>query len=85
VRRYAVKRLSQTSDENLVLYLLQLVQALKYENFKEIKEGTELNFTDERISSGRFNNGSPFNFRSFIAAVGLGVVSLVEVNGIMRF
>ena len=39
VRRYAVKRLSQTSDENLVLYLLQLVQALKYENFEEIKQG----------------------------------------------
>uniref|UniRef100_H2YNJ7 Phosphatidylinositol 3-kinase catalytic subunit type 3 n=1 Tax=Ciona savignyi TaxID=51511 RepID=H2YNJ7_CIOSA len=38
VRTYAVKILSQTTDENLVLYLLQLVQALKYENFDKIKD-----------------------------------------------
>ncbi|XP_003741971.1 phosphatidylinositol 3-kinase catalytic subunit type 3 [Galendromus occidentalis] len=31
VRRYAVTRLEQASDEDLLLYLLQLVQALKYE------------------------------------------------------
>ncbi|KAK8752497.1 hypothetical protein OTU49_005873 [Cherax quadricarinatus] len=31
VRRYAVERLSIASDEDLLLYLLQLVQALKYE------------------------------------------------------
>jgi len=39
VRRYAVSRLRQAPDEDLLLYLLQLVQALKYENFNEIKEG----------------------------------------------
>ncbi|GAB6032406.1 Phosphatidylinositol 3-kinase catalytic subunit type 3 [Chamberlinius hualienensis] len=32
VRRYAVTRLRQAPDEDLLLYLLQLVQALKYEN-----------------------------------------------------
>lgn len=31
VRSYAVSRLKQASDEDLLLYLLQLVQALKYE------------------------------------------------------
>ncbi|XP_042237870.1 phosphatidylinositol 3-kinase catalytic subunit type 3-like [Homarus americanus] len=31
VRRYAVERLSLATDEDLLLYLLQLVQALKYE------------------------------------------------------
>jgi len=36
VRRYGVARLKQASDEDLVLYLLQLVQALKYENPKDI-------------------------------------------------
>lgn len=36
VRAYAVTRLKQASDEDLLLYLLQLVQALKYENFEEI-------------------------------------------------
>ncbi|KAK7116058.1 phosphatidylinositol 3-kinase catalytic subunit type 3-like [Littorina saxatilis] len=38
VRKYAVSRLERADDEDLLLYLLQLVQALKYENFKEIKE-----------------------------------------------
>lgn len=33
VRRYAITRLKQAPDEDLMLYLLQLVQALKYENF----------------------------------------------------
>lgn len=37
--RYAISRLKQAPDEDLMLYLLQLVQALKYENFDEIKEG----------------------------------------------
>lgn len=36
VRQYAVTRLKQASDEDLLLYLLQLVQALKYEIFAEI-------------------------------------------------
>ncbi|XP_041368204.1 phosphatidylinositol 3-kinase catalytic subunit type 3-like [Gigantopelta aegis] len=42
VRKYAVMRLRQADDEDLLLYLLQLVQALKYENFKEIKEGSDI-------------------------------------------
>lgn len=33
VRAYAVSRLRQTSDDDLLLYLLQLVQALRYENY----------------------------------------------------
>lgn len=32
VRQYAVTRLQQAPDEDLLLYLLQLVQALKYED-----------------------------------------------------
>ncbi|XP_076053263.1 phosphatidylinositol 3-kinase 59F isoform X2 [Oratosquilla oratoria] len=35
VRRYAVTRLKQAPDEDLVLYLLQLVQALRYESWDE--------------------------------------------------
>uniref|UniRef100_F6ZM84 Phosphatidylinositol 3-kinase catalytic subunit type 3 n=1 Tax=Xenopus tropicalis TaxID=8364 RepID=F6ZM84_XENTR len=41
VRRYAVARLQQADDEDLLMYLLQLVQALKYENFEDIKSGLE--------------------------------------------
>jgi len=41
LRRYAVSRLAQATDEDLQLYLLQLVQALKYENFKEMDRRAE--------------------------------------------
>lgn len=36
VRLYAVSRLRQATDEDLLLYLLQLVQALKYENYDNV-------------------------------------------------
>ncbi|TRY74894.1 hypothetical protein TCAL_04519 [Tigriopus californicus] len=36
LRQYAVNRLRQASDEDLQLYLLQLVQALKYEKINEV-------------------------------------------------
>ncbi|XP_059062059.1 phosphatidylinositol 3-kinase catalytic subunit type 3 isoform X2 [Achroia grisella] len=38
VRKYAISRLKQAPDEDLLLYLLQLVQALKYEDYLEIQE-----------------------------------------------
>ncbi|KDR23478.1 phosphatidylinositol 3-kinase catalytic subunit type 3 [Zootermopsis nevadensis] len=57
VRRYAVTRLKQAPDEDLLLYLLQLVQALKYENFNEIKEGYSRLFPgrDASVSSQEDN------------------------------
>lgn len=41
VRRYAISRLQQAPDDEILLYLLQLVQALKYENFKTIQDGNK--------------------------------------------
>lgn len=38
VRKYAISRLQEAPDEDLMLYLLQLVQALKYENYEDIKD-----------------------------------------------
>ncbi|XP_026727601.1 phosphatidylinositol 3-kinase catalytic subunit type 3 isoform X2 [Trichoplusia ni] len=38
VRKYAISRLKQAPDDDLLLYLLQLVQALKYEDFMEIHD-----------------------------------------------
>lgn len=38
VRKYAISRLKQAPDDDLLLYLLQLVQALKYEDFNEIHD-----------------------------------------------
>ncbi|KAF7997467.1 hypothetical protein HCN44_006038 [Aphidius gifuensis] len=37
VRKYAIGRLNHAHDDDLMLYLLQLVQALKYEDFESIK------------------------------------------------
>ncbi|XP_002005497.2 phosphatidylinositol 3-kinase catalytic subunit type 3 [Drosophila mojavensis] len=36
VRKYAISRLAQAPDEDLLLYLLQLVQALKYEDSRNV-------------------------------------------------
>ncbi|KAM6033762.1 phosphatidylinositol 3-kinase catalytic subunit type 3 isoform 4-T4 [Chlamydotis macqueenii] len=54
VRRYAVARLQQADDEDLLMYLLQLVQALKYENFDDIKNGLE---PSKRESQGSMSEG----------------------------
>jgi phosphatidylinositol 3-kinase len=39
VRAYAVERLGKADDEELLLYLLQLVQALKFERYEAEEEG----------------------------------------------
>uniref|UniRef100_A0A914WFW2 Phosphatidylinositol 3-kinase catalytic subunit type 3 n=1 Tax=Plectus sambesii TaxID=2011161 RepID=A0A914WFW2_9BILA len=51
VRRYAVSRLTHAAPEDLLLYLLQLVQALKYENFSSIESGTDASFIQDITSS----------------------------------
>lgn len=43
ISSYAITRLKQAPDDDLVLYLLQLVQALKYENFDDIEVITDKN------------------------------------------
>lgn len=47
VRRYAVGRLKEATNDELMLYLPQLVQALKYENFKQIHSGADPSFVQE--------------------------------------
>uniref|UniRef100_A0A915JDD3 Phosphatidylinositol 3-kinase catalytic subunit type 3 n=1 Tax=Romanomermis culicivorax TaxID=13658 RepID=A0A915JDD3_ROMCU len=47
VRRYAVTRLNQADDEDLLLYLPQLVQALKYEDAMQILSGADTSFVQE--------------------------------------
>jgi len=50
LRRYAVLRLSQASDLDLQLYLLQLVQALKYENLEGFTP-TTASYEDPTLTS----------------------------------
>ncbi|XP_043930366.1 phosphatidylinositol 3-kinase catalytic subunit type 3 [Protopterus annectens] len=61
VRRYAVTRLQQADDEDLLMYLLQLVQALKYENFNDIKNGLEPSKRDSQGSMSESLIGSVAN------------------------
>ncbi|KAI1922259.1 Phosphatidylinositol (PI) 3-kinase [Ophidiomyces ophidiicola] len=49
VRAYAVERLRKSDDEELLLYLLQLVQALKYEGIPE--HATEESAQDSSLSN----------------------------------
>ncbi|CAD7014388.1 unnamed protein product [Ceratitis capitata] len=49
VRFYAVGRLTQAPDEDLLLYLLQLVQALKYESYDDIANMYKRVFPDHDI------------------------------------
>ncbi|XP_037364494.1 phosphatidylinositol 3-kinase catalytic subunit type 3 [Talpa occidentalis] len=61
VRRYAVARLRQADDEDLLMYLLQLVQALKYENFDDIKNGLEPTKKDSQGSTSESVSNSGVN------------------------
>ncbi|KAF2764524.1 phosphatidylinositol 3-kinase [Teratosphaeria nubilosa] len=50
IRAYAVDRLRKSDDEELLLYLLQLVQALKFEP-QHSKEGVNADNTDSSLTS----------------------------------
>lgn len=41
VRKYAVARVQTAPSDDILMYLLQLVQALKHENFAEIRSGDD--------------------------------------------
>ncbi|KAF2351048.1 Phosphatidylinositol 3-kinase C2 domain [Trinorchestia longiramus] len=59
VRQYAVRRLGESSDEDLMLYLLQLVQALKYEPFSpDTFTFNEAYYSDDFDIIGTQNTGS---------------------------
>ncbi|CAG7641063.1 unnamed protein product, partial [Allacma fusca] len=80
VRIYAVARLRKAPDEDLLLYLLQLVQALKYEDEGKIRDGLHhsmsilssynLESQIRWISSPRWNSSS----RKYFCKRGRGVL-----------
>ena len=58
VRKYAVSRMRSSPDNDLQLYLLQLVQALKYEKHVPRPAQTEDEAEDSLNSSQDLNIGS---------------------------
>ncbi|CRL02454.1 CLUMA_CG015121, isoform A [Clunio marinus] len=58
VRRYAITRLKQAQDDDLLLYLLQLVQALKYENFDDISESYQRMTNEKDVLKSLDDNNS---------------------------
>lgn len=52
IRQYAVDRLADASDDDLLLYLLQLIQALRYEDIQEIRDGL-VRISHAVMSTGR--------------------------------
>lgn len=67
VRRYAITRLKQAQDDDLLLYLLQLVQALKYENFDDIFECYRRMMNEKDILKSIDDNNSTTNDQSSIS------------------
>jgi phosphatidylinositol 3-kinase len=67
VRRYAISRLKQAQDDDLFLYLLQLVQALKYENFDDIFECYRRMMNEKDILKSIDDNNSTTNEQSSVS------------------
>lgn len=74
VRKYAISRLAQAPDEDLLLYLLQLVQALKYENFTDIMESHKRVFPDRDIVRSLDDNSTLFDQSSLCSELSAGGV-----------
>lgn len=72
VRKYAISRLAQAPDEDLLLYLLQLVQALKYENFSDIIESHKRLFPDRDIVRSLDDNSTLFDQSSLCSELSVG-------------
>lgn len=72
VRKYAISRLAQAPDEDLLLYLLQLVQALKYENFADIMESHKRFFPDRDIVRSLDDNSTLFDQSSLCSDLSIG-------------
>ncbi len=69
VRRYAITRLKQAQDDDLLLYLLQLVQALKYENYEDIFDYYRRMMDDSNILKSienTFTSSDQFNSSKYL-------------------
>lgn len=77
VRRYAITRLKQAQDDDLLLYLLQLVQALKYENFDDIFESYRRMINEKDILKSMDDNTSTNDQSSLSDSLGKITTSII--------
>lgn len=82
VRRYAITRLKQAQDDDLLLYLLQLVQALKYENFDDIFEAYRRMINEKDILKSIDDGNSTIDGSSMADSMGefREVLVLVQIH-----
>lgn len=80
VRRYAISRLQKAPDEEILLYLLQLVQALKYENVKDIQDGRFIN--DFEFGTIRIKAFSCFLPLDYLRNLYYSLITIVTINSI---
>jgi phosphatidylinositol 3-kinase len=78
VRSYAVNQLKKADDDDLLLYLLQLVQALKFEHYND--KGMDNDSSLERFLISRsYSNpvlGNYFHWQVFINIVKSALIDL---------
>nr|AWV66672.1 phosphatidylinositol 3-kinase catalytic subunit type 3 isoform X1 [Brachionus koreanus] len=68
IRSYAISRLKNASNEDLILYLLQLVQALRYENFSSSNTSNIKSITTSGCSNSTAASAMPINISSNISS-----------------
>nr|AWV66648.1 phosphatidylinositol 3-kinase catalytic subunit type 3 [Brachionus plicatilis] len=79
IRSYAISRLKNASNDDLILYLLQLVQALRYENFLSTNS---LNI--KSITSGSASGLSTTNNSVATSAVPINISSNISSTSIKQ-
>ncbi|CAH3041450.1 unnamed protein product [Porites lobata] len=80
VRHYAVSRLKEANDDDLLLYLLQLVQALRYESLSDEEEKLTENTVDSLLEESIENHGTENAPTQDVEEMKLNTTSVKDVD-----